>query len=29
MVKACLHTLMLVYEKFLNEIPTLGTMPQT
>ena len=29
MVKACLHTLMLVCEKFLNEIPTLGTMPQT
>ena len=29
MVKACLDTLMLVYEKLLNEIPTLGTMPQT
>ena len=29
MVKACLHTLMLVCEKLLNEIPTLGTMPQT
>ena len=26
MVKACLDTLMLVYEKLLNEIPTLGTI---
>ena len=29
MVKACLDTLMPVYEKLLKEIPALGTMPQT